>query len=66
MNMINGSILIIVLYVDDLLMIGSSIREIDFLKVALNQAFSMNNLGLLSQFLGLEISQSAYEIKVHL
>ena len=31
----------------------------------MNHAFSMTNLGLLSQFLGLEIAQSKHGIKVH-
>ena len=31
----------------------------------MNHAFSMTNLGLLSQFLGLEIAQSQHGIKVH-
>ena len=31
----------------------------------LNHAFSMTNLGLLIQFLGLEIAQSQHGIKVH-
>ena len=35
------------------------------LKDAMNHAFSMTYLGLLSQFLGLEISQSSLGIKVH-
>ena len=46
--------MIIVLYVDDLLITGSSKAEIASLKGAMNQAFSMTDLGLLSQFLGLE------------
>ena len=50
--------MIIVLYVDDLLIIGSS-------KDAMNHAFSMTDLGLLSQFLGLEIAQTKDGIKVH-
>ena len=57
--------MIIVLYVDNLLIIGSSKDEIASLKGAMNQAFSMTNLGLLSQFLGLEIAQTKARIKVH-
>ena len=62
---VNGSLMIIVLYVDDLLITGSSQDEIVSLKGAMNQAFSMTDLGLLSQFLGLEIAQSKAGIKVH-
>ena len=57
--------MIIFLYVDDLLITGSSKKEIASLKDAMNHAFSMTNLGLLSQFLGLKIAQSQNGIKVH-
>ena len=57
--------MIIVLYFDDLLITGSSKDEIASLKGAMNQAFSMTDLGLLSQFLGLEIAQTKSGIKVH-
>ena len=57
--------MIIFLYVDDLLITGSSKDEIDSLKDAMNHAFSMIDLGLLRQFLGLEIDQSKHGIKVH-
>ena len=57
--------MIIFLYVYDLLITGSSKDEIASLKDAMNHAFSMTDLGLLSQFLGLEISQTKNGIKVH-
>ena len=63
--MIHGSLMIIVLYVDDLLIIGSSKDENASLKDAMNHAFSMTDLGLLSQFLGLEIAQNKHGIKLH-
>ena len=65
LKMIHGSLMIIVLYVDDLLITWSSKKEIASLKDAMNHAFSMTDLGLLSQFLGLEIAQSQHGIKVH-
>ena len=46
-------------------MTGSSMEEISSLKDAVNHAFSMTDLGLLSQFLGLKIAQSQHGIKVH-
>ena len=58
LKLINGSLMIIVLYVDDLLITGSSKDDIASLKGAIDQAFSMMDLGLLSQFLGLEIAQT--------
>ena len=57
--------MIIMLYVDDLLITGSAQAKIASLKGAMNQAFSMTDLGLLSQFLGLEIAQTKAGIKVH-
>ena len=55
----------IVLYVDDLLITGSSKKDIASLKDGMNHAFSMTDLGLLSQLLGLEIAQSQHGIKIH-
>ena len=52
-----GNIIIIVLYVDDILIIGSTLSSISFIKTTLHDAFKMSDLGLLKQFLGLEISQ---------
>ena len=65
LNIIHGSLMIIVLYVDDLLITGTSKKEIASLKDAMNHAFSMTDLGLLSKLLGLEIAQSQHGIKVH-
>ena len=65
LKLIHGSLMIIFLYVDDLLITGSSKKEIASLKDAMNHAFSMSDLGLLIQFLGLEIDQSQNGIKVH-
>ena len=65
MKLSHGSLMIIFLYVDDLLIIGSSKKEIASLKDAMNHAFSMTDLGLLSQLLGLEIAQSQHGIKLH-
>ena len=50
---------------DDLLITGISKKDISSLKDAMNHAFSMIDLGLLSQFLGLEIAQTKNEIKFH-
>ena len=57
--------MIIVLYVDDLLITGSSKKEIASLKDAINHEFSMIDLELLRQFLGLEIDQYQHGVKLH-
>ena len=65
LKMIHGSLMIIVLYFYDLLITRISKDEISSLKDAMNHAFSMTDLGLLSQFLGLDIAQTKHGIKVH-
>ena len=42
-----GNLLIIVLYFDDLLITGSTLSSISFIKNALHDAFEMSNLDLL-------------------
>ena len=54
----DGHLIIIVLYVDDVLITGSTLASISFIKTALHDAFEMSDLGLLTQFLGLEIAQN--------
>ena len=43
----DGNLIIIFLYVDDLLIIGSTISSISAIKTALHNAFEMSDLGLL-------------------
>ena len=49
--------MIILLYVYDILIKVTTLASIAFIKTALHDAFEMSDLGLLRQFLGLEISQ---------
>jgi hypothetical protein len=51
------SMLIIVLYVDDPLIIGSSVSIIATVKTSLHDMLSIIDMGLLHYFLGLEINQ---------
>ena len=60
----DGNLIIIVLYVDELLIIGSTVTSISVTKTALHNAFEMSNLGLLKQFLGLKIEQTFNGIMV--
>ena len=50
------------LYVDDLLITRNSTKEIGSIKSSLHSEFSMTDLGLLRQFLGLEIEK--YEVGI--
>ena len=56
--------IIIVLYVDDLLITGITVTSISVIKTALHNAFEMSDLGLLKQFVGLEIEQNSDGIMV--
>jgi hypothetical protein len=60
----SDSLLILVLYVDDLLITGSSASTIVAVKDILHDRFSMMDMGPLHYFLGLEISQDASGIKL--
>jgi Reverse transcriptase (RNA-dependent DNA polymerase) len=53
----NGDMLILSLYVDDLIFMGSSGVMIDEFKMVMKKKFEMTDLGLMSYFLGLEIKQ---------
>ena len=48
----------VVVYVDDIIVIGNDAREISSLKVYLNTAFKIKDLGFVNYFLGLEVLQS--------
>ena len=48
---------IIVLYFVELLITGSTVASISVIKTALHNAFEMSDLGLLKQFLWLELSK---------
>jgi len=55
--------MILVLYADDILIIGSSSSTIALIKDILHVRFSMTDMGPLHFFLGLEISRDAFGIK---
>ena len=69
----NGDTLIVGVYVDDLIVTGSSSNVIETFKTEMTQEFDMSNLGSLSSYLGIEVkqgknfiflSQTAYAQKV--
>lgn len=52
-----GCLLIVGVYVDDLIVTGSSEREISEFKEQMMKEFEMSDLGLLAYYLGIEVSQ---------
>lgn len=54
----NGSKLIVLIYVDDIIITGSNLAEITKLKLFLHQKFAIKDLGSLKYFLGIEIAAS--------
>ena len=57
--------MIILLYVDDILITGITLASISFVKTGIHDAFEMSDLGLLRQFLRIEITQEFYGIMVN-
>lgn len=59
-----NNILIVCLYVDNMVYIGSSSDLIDAFKEDMKKEFDMSDLGLMNYFLGMEVHQSSNEIFV--
>lgn len=53
----NGDFLLVCLYVDDMIYMGSSQSLVDDFKSSMMKIFEMTDLGLLRYFLGLEVKQ---------
>ena len=60
----NGNFIIIVLYFDNLLIIGRIVSSISVIKTPHHNAFEMSNLGLLKKKLGLKIEKNYNRIMV--
>ncbi|XP_015161604.1 uncharacterized mitochondrial protein AtMg00810-like [Solanum tuberosum] len=60
----SSEILFISLYVDDLLITGHSEKLIDEFKQDMMQVFEMSDLGVMTYFLGMEITQGKYDFLV--
>jgi hypothetical protein len=58
----NGSFIILLLYVDDMLVVGSNMQDINVLKKKLANAFAMKDLGAGKKILGMRITR---DIKNH-
>ncbi|XP_023750146.1 uncharacterized mitochondrial protein AtMg00810-like [Lactuca sativa] len=61
----NGSITIVAVYVDDILVIGNNIDEITSLKAFLDAQFRIKDLGTINFFLGLEFTRNTTSMIVH-
>ena len=59
-----GSLLLIVLYMDDFLITSISAAGLRSIESALNKAFTMTGLGLLRQFICLKVSQKTSGIMI--
>jgi hypothetical protein len=51
-------------YVDDIILAGTSLVEIDRIKLILDNHFKIKDLGTLKYFLGLEVAQSREGITI--
>ncbi|KAH9657194.1 retrovirus-related pol polyprotein from transposon RE1 [Citrus sinensis] len=60
----DGSVVIVIVYVDDIILTGSNVIEMENLKKVLAREFEMKDLGSLRYFLGMEIARSSKGIFV--
>lgn len=65
-NFVEGDFLILLLYVDDMLIVGSDTNKIASLKANLNKTFAMKDLGPARQTLGMHISRDRKKKKLWL
>lgn len=57
-NKFKGSYIILLLYVDDMLIAGADIKEINKLKKQMSEEFEMKDLGPAKQILGMSIARN--------
>jgi len=62
----NGSYIILLLYVDDMLVAGSNMQDINVLKNKLSNSFAMKNLGAAKKILGMRITRDKKNRKLTL
>jgi len=60
----NDSFTALLVYVDDVILAGNSISEIDRIKALLDAEFKIKNLGKLKYFLGIEVAHSTTGISI--
>ena len=57
-NYYEESFTTLLVYVDDIILVGNDKKEIDRVKEALNKTFKIKDLGDLRYFLGIEVARS--------
>ncbi|XP_020972603.1 uncharacterized protein LOC107627359 [Arachis ipaensis] len=61
----NNGLAVILVYVDDLILFGDNMVEIETIKKALDAEFSIKDLGKLKFFLGMEVARSSQGIALY-
>src|SRR5713226_411940 len=62
----NGRYIILLLYVDDMLVAGSNIKDINVLKIKLAKSFAMKDFGATKEILGMIITRDKKNTKLAL
>ena len=62
----NGRYIILLLYVDDMLVAGSNMLDINVIKIKLAKSFEMKDLGVAKQILGMRITRDRKNHKLTL
>lgn len=62
---IKGKLVFILVYVDDLLITGSDVHEIQHIKEALETVFTIKDLGPMKYFLGIEVARNEKGLMLH-
>ncbi|KAD5317971.1 hypothetical protein E3N88_17917 [Mikania micrantha] len=60
----NNEVIIVGVYMDDLIVTGSNLNNTEKFKRKMAECFEMSNLGLLSYYLGIEVSQTDHGISL--
>ena len=62
----DGNYIILLLYVDDMIFVGSNMQEINVLKRKLANSFAMKDLGAAKQILSMRINRDKKNLKLTL
>ncbi|XP_070678056.1 uncharacterized mitochondrial protein AtMg00810-like [Malus domestica] len=59
-----GNLLVLLIYVDDVILAGNNLEDIENMKLFLANQFKLKDLGQLKYFLGIEVARSRYGISL--